>query len=107
LQRVTPESPSEGTCRLVALADELLCTLAQMHRAGVAGVTQHTARIEPKPQFDLVHPARVQRREVEVKPPAMPRVERLPHGLCTMRSGKDPVLPPGPPLSRNHFKHMI
>ena len=98
MQRVTPESPSEGTCRLVALADELLCTLAKMRRAGVAGVTQHTARIEPKPQFDLVHPARVQRGEMEMKPSTVPRIEGLPYGLGAMRSGKDPVLPPGPPL---------
>jgi len=42
-----------------------------------------------------------------MKPSIVPRIECLPHGLGAMRSGKDPVLPPGPPLSRNHFKHMI
>jgi hypothetical protein len=76
----------------------MLRTLAQMRSAEVAGVTQHTACIGRKPQFDLVHPACMQRGEVEVKPPAVPRVEYLPHGVCPMRSGKDPVLPPGPPL---------
>ena len=69
-----------------------------MHGTGVARMAQHPARVAGKPEFDLIDPACVQRREVEVKALAVPHVERMPDGLGAMRSGKDPVLPPGPPL---------
>ncbi|MDB5784909.1 MAG: hypothetical protein JWQ50_4824 [Caballeronia mineralivorans] len=49
LQRITPETPFEGACRLIALADKLLGALAQMRDAGVAGMAQHTAGVEGKP----------------------------------------------------------
>ena len=45
------------------------------------GPTKFSRRtIAGKPQFDLIDPACVQRREVEVKSLAVPRVESLPNG---------------------------
>ena len=66
-------------------ADELLGALAQMRSAGVARMAQHPARVAGKPEFDLIDPACVQRREVQVKALAVPLVERMPDGLGAMR----------------------
>ncbi len=38
LQRIAPESPFEGACCLIILADKLLGTLAQLRGAGMAGM---------------------------------------------------------------------
>lgn len=67
------------------LADKPFCALAQVLSAGVTRVAQHPAGVAGKPEFDLIDPARVQWREVEVKPLAVSRVERLPDGLGAMR----------------------
>ncbi|SAL88589.1 hypothetical protein AWB67_07624 [Caballeronia terrestris] len=47
-------------------------------------MAQHSARVAGKPEFDLIDPACVQRREVEVKALAVPHVERMPDGLGAM-----------------------
>src|SRR5580700_9566233 len=85
LQRIAPETPFEGACGLIVRADELLGALAQMRSAGVARMAQHPARVAGKPEFDLIDPACVQRREVQVKALAVPLVERMPDGLGAMR----------------------
>src|ERR1700757_1155876 len=63
LQRIAPETPFEGTCRLIVLAHSLLGALAQVCGAGMAvmaGMAQHTTGVAGKPMFDRIAPACVQ-----------------------------------------------
>lgn len=62
LQLEASERPLEQLGRCVALGDEGLGALAQMIGGGVAGVTQHAARVNTEQQLDLVDPVGVQRR---------------------------------------------
>ncbi|CAB3775276.1 hypothetical protein LMG29542_08658 [Paraburkholderia humisilvae] len=75
----------ERACRLIILVAKLSGALAQVRGIDMAGMAQHPARIAGNPQFDLIDPARMQRGEVRVKSLFVPRVERLPESLSTMR----------------------
>jgi hypothetical protein len=57
LQLEAGEHPFEGLGRAITLGDEVLGALTQMRDGGVAGVAQHTARVDGKQQLDLIEPS--------------------------------------------------